>query len=224
MGVIAIIEDNEELRRLTAIFLQREGFDVICCEDAEAVFEINHQVSLYLVDLNLPEMDGYALIEAIRGSDRGAKIVVLSARDGSADVVRGYDIGVDVYLTKPVEPNVLLSVIRRLMASVPPTVTGSSQIKVSRVKQTVALGGAIASISPGELALLYALSISRGRGLERYEVANVLGITQGVNISKSIDVRIVRLRQKLAKIGCAPGVLQTLRGYGYRLNAQFIFE
>lgn len=218
MTTIALIEDNEDLRNYTALFLEQNGYTVVQCEDAESYLETNTTVGLFIIDLNLPEMDGYSLVKSIRASDPGAAIIILSARDWDGDIVKGYELGADIYLTKPTNPAVLLSTVRRLTQRHAGLNAEHIGLSVNRVTQVMHFDQASCPISGSELAILYRLSIAGARGLERFEMAEVLNLDLDQGSRKAIDVRIVRLRKKLASLGCAKSTLETMRGYGYRLN------
>jgi len=103
---VAIIEDDDELRELTRQFLCAEGFHAVGVASAEELSEVAVLPSLYIVDLNLPGTDGYTLIRRLREVCPTAGVVVFSARDRTVDVTRGYEVGADIYLTKPVDPTI----------------------------------------------------------------------------------------------------------------------
>lgn len=223
MTTIALVEDNDDLREFTALFLEQHGYTVLQCEDAESFFETNVPVSIFIIDLNLPEMDGYSLVQSIRASDPEAAIIILSARDWDDDIVRGYELGADIYLTKPTNPAILLSTVRRVTQRHSGLSAQRVGLCVDRITQVMRFDQASCSISASELAILHRLSIAGARGLERFEMAEVLDLDLDHGSRKAIDVRIVRLRKKLASLGCAKSTLETMRGYGYRLNLPMQF-
>jgi DNA-binding response OmpR family regulator len=223
MTTIVLIEDNDDLREFTALFLVQHGYTVVPCGDAESFFETNTTASLFIIDLNLPEMDGYSFVQSIRASDPDAAIIILSARDCDYDIVKGYELGADIYLTKPTNPDVLLSTVRRLTQRHAGLNAQRMGLCIDRITQVMHFDQASCSISGSDLAILYRLSIAGARGMERFEMAEVLNLDLDEVSRKAIDVRIVRLRKKLASIGCAKSSLQTMRGYGYRLNLPMQF-
>jgi DNA-binding response OmpR family regulator len=224
MTTIAVVEDNDDLREFTALFLVQHGYQVLPCADAESFLETNAIIDLFLVDINLPEMDGFTLVRSIRESDPNAAIIVLSARDWDADIAMGYDVGADIYLTKPTDPNVLLSAVRRLTQRSSGQTSRSGYLEVDRAQQVMCFKASSCSITSSELAILNRLAIAGIRGLERFEMAEVLELDLDIGSRKAMDVRIVRLRKKLASIGCARSALETMRGFGYRLNLRVQFS
>lgn len=218
MATIALIEDNEDLRQLTSLFLEQHGYKVISCEDAESFLETNVSIDLFIIDLNLPEMDGFTLVKSIRASDPEAGIIILSARDWDGDIVKGYEFGADIYLTKPTDPSILLSTVRRLIQRSARLSVRSDNLLVDRITLVMRFDSGTCSVSASELAIINRLAVAGMRGLERYEIAAVLNLDLDNGSRKAIDVRIVRLRKKLASIGCAKGALETMHGFGYRLN------
>lgn len=218
MTTVTVIEDNEDLRRLTKLFLEQNKFSVTTHEDAEALLSVDAHSDIYVIDINLPEMDGYVLTQKIRTIYPECGIVILSARDGSVDIARGYEAGCDVYLAKPTAPEVLLAALRRLeiRSKEPRRQKNMPYIKA----QTLHNGSLKVRLSAQETALMQRLILAGQRGLERFEIAESLGMDLDTNVRKSIELRILRLRRKLAKVGLDDSCIGTIRGYGYRLTIE----
>lgn len=222
MHQIALIEDNEELRRLTSLFLQRAGFTVSDFEDAEDLLASPYSFALYVVDINLPEMDGYSLVERIRCTYPNVGIIILSARERTVDVATGYGKGADIYLTKPTDPTVLLSAVKRMMSRVENI--GKDNAAISLIGNCLRFGDLQQMLSSSEALLLRNLSLAGERGLERYEIANCLSLNVDVDFSKALEIRILRLRKKMKKIGVSSDAIETIRGRGYRLKLKINFD
>lgn len=221
MHSIALVEDNDDLRRLTEMYLARQGYCVSSFPDAEEFLGSNYLPDLYIIDINLPEMTGLELITHIRRSNPEVGIVVLSARERSVDVAEGYGSGADIYLTKPVAPEILLAAVRRLATRGALRTAQAPSAEV--LKNSIAYGGIEQQLSPKEYILLHRLSLAGNRGLERHEIANCLGLDLDNDVSKALEVRILRVRRKLSQLGLPDTSIETLRGFGYRLRAPLTF-
>lgn len=223
MTTLALIEDNDDLRSLTEIYLKRQGFEVYAYADAEEFLGSADKADIFIIDINLPDMSGFELVERLRYADSTACLVILSARERKADIVKGYNLGADVYLTKPVEPEILVAAIKRLEARVKARSSTKNSVKVT--SGTIVYGANSQTLSSSEAALLHRLAIAGSRGLERHEIAECLGFDLDNYNSKALEVRLLRLRRKLKAIGLDASVIETMRGFGYRLrnDVQFVF-
>lgn len=226
MTAITLVEDNDALRDLTVKYLKRAGYDVYGLQDAEDVFSHDRRTDIYIIDLNLPEMSGYELIKGIRSANDAVAIIILSAREKVSDVVQGYNVGADVYLTKPCDPEILLATVQRLSRKLKLTGGGASNFIVN-LPNSVAIGpNSKCDLSKREVGVLQSLAVAGERGMERHEIADILGIDLDGNNTKAIDVSISRLRKKLSEVWSTAHVIETRRGYGYRLcvTVRFISE
>lgn len=216
MTTLALIEDNDDLRALTEKYLLRKGFSVCAYSAAEDFLESATNADIFIIDINLPDMIGFELVEKLRATDPESCLIILSARERKSDIIRGYDVGADIYLTKPIEPEILLAAINRLASRMAARTARLPAVEVSSTKLT--FGECSEAVSQGEVTLLHRLSVAGSRGLERYEIAECLGFDLDTYNSKALEVRVLRLRRKLDKLGLEPGVVETIRGFGYRLR------
>lgn len=216
MTTLALIEDNDDLRNLTERYLCRQGFVVNAYSDAEDFLASSCKSDIFIIDINLPDMSGFELVEKLRATEPTACLIILSARERKADIVRGYDLGADIYLTKPIEPEILLAAIRRLAARITPQAFGAPVLEVSPIKLT--FKDNFQTISKDEFTFLHRLSVAGSRGLERHEIAECLGFDLDTYSSKALEVRVLRLRRKIVGLGLDANFIQTMRGYGYRLS------
>lgn len=221
MTAIALVEDNEDLRRLTALFLRSKGYEVQDAASAEDLADLAGAPNIYVVDINLPETSGYDLIRNLRAMSNEVGILVLSARERACDVSEGYSAGADIYLTKPTDPRVLLAAIQRIEQRLTSRTGCSAVVDVTR--RTLSLGARVARLSAAEARLLYQLSLAGERGLERWEIAQILGMDLDRSVTKALEVRIVRLRRKLREVGLEDPTIDNARGIGYRLVAPVRF-
>lgn len=224
MTTIALVEDNDDLRQLTGRFLHSKGYEVMQAASAEELAELSGRPNVYIVDLNLPETNGYDLIRNLRGISNDVGIVVLSARDRASDITLGYEAGADVYLTKPVDPNILIAALRRLEARNAPAPNSSGVLIIDKERREIIQGDKNIRLSESEMNLLYQLSLAGDRGLERWEVAEVMGMDLDIEVTKALEVRITRLRKKLRAGGAPDYAIEARRGFGYQLRARLRFE
>ena len=226
MTKITVVEDNNALRDLTVRYLKRAGYDVYGLEDAEDVFSYDRRTDIYIVDLNLPEMSGYELIKGIRAANDAVAIIILSAREKVSDIVQGYDVGADVYLTKPCDPEILLATVQRLSRKLHVSGSGAFGYIVNLSRSEAFGPNSKCDLSKREVSLLQNLAVAGERGMERHEVAEALGLDLDGSNAKAIDVSISRLRKKLSEAWSTAHVIETRRGFGYSLcvEVRFITE
>lgn len=219
MTSIALVEDNDDLRDMTRAYLTGLGYDVEGFEDAEDALSMAQPADIYIVDLNLPDMSGYDLIAGIRAVDANAGIVILSAREHVEDLVKGYDVGADIYLNKPCDPKILLASIKRLeRRGDGPRQDPGTVLQVCSISLQAALENKKIQLSTGEVQLLRSLAMASQRGLERHEAATAFGINLENAKSKALDVRILRLRSKLEQLNLAYDLIITVRNFGFRIT------
>ena len=221
MTTIALIEDNNDLRNFTEIYLQRHGLEVHSYADAEEFLASTKKIDIFVIDINLPEMSGFELVERLRAADPAACLVILSARERKADIVKGYNLGADVYLTKPVAPEILIAAIERLGARV--IARKSNEVFVEVGANRIVYGANSQPLSSNEATLLHRLAIASARGLERHEIAECLGFDLDTYKSKALELRLLRLRRKIKAIGLEANQIETIRGFGYRLSSDVRF-
>lgn len=224
MTTIALVEDNDDLRHLTTRFLESKGYEVMQAASAEELVELAGHPNIYIVDLNLPETNGYELIRNLRAMSNYVGIVVLSARDRTSDITQGYEAGADVYLTKPVDPTILFAALRRLEARAASMTNKSEVLVIVTDRREIVNSGQAIRLSESEMNLLHHLSVAGARGLERWEVAEVMGMDLDNEITKALEVRITRLRKKLRAGGAQGEVIEARRGFGYQLRTRLVFE
>ncbi|WP_322992224.1 response regulator transcription factor [Limnohabitans sp.] len=219
---IVLVEDNDDLRELTADALRDEGHRVVALSCAE---ELEDQArgaaaDVFLIDLNLPGEDGFSLSRRIRQVHPLVGIVIISARSDLQDKVVGYDSGADWYLPKPVPfaelSAALKSFARRRQAQQVDTVMPSGGLRLQQRE----LHGPVASVrlTPAEENLLTALARAPSGRLENWQLLELFGLDSADVSKTSLEVRITRLRKKLSQVGAQGLCLESIRGIGYQLN------
>ena len=223
MELIYVIEDDDNIRDLIRIALEGFGYRVKAFESAEeglAAME-REKPDLAVFDWMLPGMDGVSAIKRIRRTDTGMPILLLTARDKELDIVIGLDGGADDYMTKPFGVLELSARIRTLLrrrskAPVTEDVISQDIISVDRKTREVTVDGAKVELTLKEFDLLHTLLQNQGHVLSRSQLLeDVWGMTY-VGETRTVDVHVQTLRQKLAAAQeGADALVRTVRGVGY---------
>jgi DNA-binding response OmpR family regulator len=222
---ILVVDDDAKIVRLVRTYLERERYRVVEALDGVAALEAieAHDPALVVLDLMLPEIDGLAVVRAVR--DRSdLPIIILSARGATADRIAGLGLGADDYLPKPFSPAELVLRVNRVLArsaghdraeSEPALQLSGLVVDVDR--QAVTVDGRDVTVTAVEFRLLVALLSADGRVLSREQLLDaVYGANVTEVLDRTIDVHVGRLRDKLDDRAAAPRFIATVRGTGYR--------
>lgn len=228
--MIYYVEDDTNIRDLTVYALKQAGYEARGFPSAEEFFAACKEETpeLILLDIMLPEIDGLEILRMVR-DDAAMKtlpVIMLTAKGTEYDTVMGLDAGADDYLAKPFGMMELVSRVNALLrrVSMPATTVGdelvAGPIVLTASAHTVTVGGEPVTLTLKEFELLRALMASEGRVLSRSQLLEeVWGITY-VGETRTVDVHIQTLRQKLSRV--KPGVeaaITTVRGVGYCFKA-----
>ena len=227
---ILVVDDDAKIVRLVRTYLERDGFRVVTAADGPAALDAieTHAPALVVLDLMLPELDGRAVIRAVRSDDEAGRtpILVLSARSSTIDRIAGLEDGADDYLPKPFSPAELVlrvkSILRRtggspMEAGRSDPVTRHGDLTVDQARHEVRRGEAAIDLTRVEFKLLSAILAADGRVLSRDQLLDaVYGHESADILDRTIDVHIRRLRDKLGDDPESPRYIQTVRGVGYR--------
>ena len=219
---IVLVEDNDDLRELTAEALRGEGHRVVALSCAEELEDhaAGAASDVFLIDLNLPGEDGFSLARRIRQAHPLVGIIIISARSDLQDKIVGYDSGADWYLPKPVAfgelSAALKSFARRRQAQQVESVTPAGGLRLHQRE----LHGPTGSVrlTPAEETLLTALARAPSGRLENWQLLELQGLDSADVSKTSLEVRITRLRKKLSQVGAQGLCLESIRGVGYQLN------
>ena len=233
---ILVVDDDAKIVRLVRTYLERDGFTVVTAADGPAALEAieTHQPALVVLDLMLPELDGRAVIRAVRRDEEAAHtpILVLSARSSTIDRIAGLEDGADDYLPKPFSPAELVLRVKSILRRAAPagssadSSTGGAvagpvirhgDLTIDPSRHEVRRGEASIDLTRVEFRLLSAILGADGRVLSRDQLLDaVYGQDAADVLDRTIDVHIRRLRDKLDDDPDAPRYVQTVRGVGYR--------
>ncbi|HTN55564.1 MAG TPA: response regulator transcription factor [Microbacterium sp.] len=232
---ILVVEDDDGIAVPLLRTLDREGYDVErVAEGAAALERAGDDVHLVVLDLGLPDMDGLDVCRRLREQDFAGGIIILTARDGELDRVVGLDVGADDYIAKPFALAELLARMRALLrrsASAAPA-SSAAALSASAAEPALAteralmvdvdsrralVGGRELPLSTKEFDLLAQLDLRRGAVVTRERLMDEVWDENWFGSTKTLDVTIARLRQKLEESG-ADVRITTLRGVGFRLD------
>ncbi len=216
---ILLVEDNDALREATLAFLQQQGHDVRGVAMAEDIDDMagGFWPDVYVVDLTLPDEDGLNLTKRLRAAHPNVGIVITTARSQIGDKVLGYQNGADLYLTKPVHPQELLAGLNALGNRLR---TSSQQqfmvLDLSRMQLSGPSG--TQDLTASDAQILSALARAPGQKLERWQIAEVVsGTTSEPPSPATLEMRITRLRKKLAAAGAPAPHIKAIHKVGYAL-------
>jgi DNA-binding response OmpR family regulator len=217
---ILIIDDDHKLNQLLSTYLA--GFNMAVDSATKPSVGLRrlreNQPDLVILDLMLPEMDGFSVCREIRRLSR-VPIIMLTARGELADRIVGLELGADDYLAKPFEPRELVariqSVLRRSRQTATPECITAGPVRIDRVKHTATLDNQAIDLSTNEYDLLALLAGQPGRVFSRDDILQELRGTDCDAFNRTVDITISRLRQKLGDDPRSPRLIKTVWGAGY---------
>lgn len=221
---ILLVEDHKPLSRALRRGLEEEGFAVDIGEDGEeADYKVrSSNYDVIVLDLMLPKVDGLTLLSQWRKDEIKTHVLVLTAKDSTADKVKGLDLGADDYLTKPFQLEELLARLRALVRrshQVKDPVLRIHDLEIDTSARVVKRAGHTVHLTPREFALLQFLAFHRGKVVTRTMIWEHLYDEYDENTSNVVDVYIRYLRTKIDKGHEVPLIL-TRWGEGYMLRGE----
>lgn len=223
MTNVLIADDDPHILKLVRLHLMEEGFHVIEAEDgdmADRRLEEN-EIHLAIVDLMMPNKDGYQLCEEIR-RDYDIPVVILTAKDNMMDKEKGFRAGTDDYLTKPFEPKELIfrikALLRRFHIAGGEDVITFNQTVINKKSYEVTTHGHTMILPLKEFELLYQLASFPGRTFTREDLITKVWGADFIGDDRTVDVHIKRLRERFQN-RTDDFHIRTVRGLGYQLEA-----
>ena len=228
---ILVVDDQSNVRTLLREYLTEEGFRVVTAGDGrEALYVARHEKpDLVLIDILMPEMNGYEFIRRFR-MEKDTPVILLTARLEETDKVLGLELGADDYVTKPFGMRELLARIHAVLrraekTGTPVEILRAGSIELDRGTHTVKVNDKPVDLTPSEFELLAALIATPRRVFSRSELLEALhpeeagsmgGAIEG--IERTIDVHVRNLRTKIEVDASNPRYIETIFGVGYRFN------
>lgn len=218
---ILVVDDELRMRKLIKDFLKVKGFTILEAEDGEKAIEVFEEnktkISLILLDVMMPKLDGWSVLRQIR-QDSKVPIIMLTARGEEQDELFGFELGVDEYISKPFSPKILVA---RVEAILKRTVGDKKEVKdlggisIDKEGRTVKVDGKLIELSLREYELLTYLVENENIALSRDKILNNVWNYDYYGDSRTIDSHIKKIRHKLGKKG---KYIQTMRGVGYKFE------
>lgn len=224
-----IVEDDAPIRRGLVDALEFSGYKTSQAEDGRAGLEaaLRGSADLVLLDVLLPEMDGFAVLEGIRKARPTLPVIMLTARGSEEDRVLGLRRGADDYVVKPFSTSELLARVEAVLRRSPERPEDVQSLEIAgRVidfsrREARLADGTLVQLTDRESDLLRYLASNRGRALEREELLRcVWGLDPRGIHTRTVDMHVARLREHLGDDSSAPQVLVTVRGKGYMLAGE----
>ena len=237
---ILVVDDDAKIVRLVRTYLERDGFSVVTAADGPTALDAieRHRPALVVLDLMLPELDGRAVVRAVRSDEEAAAtpILMLSARGSTVDRIAGLEDGVDDHLPKPFSPAELVlrvkSILRRSaaplaadqgppdparVATKPRSPLRRADLLVDADRHEVTRAGQVIPLTRVEFRLLLVILEADGRVLSRDQLLDAVYGHEGTDVlDRTVDVHVGRLRDKLDDEADRPRYVATVRGVGYR--------
>lgn len=218
---ILIVEDEERMRRLIGDYLKREGFKIIEVEDGKRALKSfeSENVDLIILDIMLPEYDGWTVCREIRKSSK-VPIIMLTARSEESDELFGFELGADEYVTKPFSPKILVARVNALLRrtnAIIEDIIPVEGIELDQIGHRVLIDGNEVEMTPKEYELLDFMIKNAGQALTREQILDGVWGYNYYGDFRTVDTHIKRLRIKLDE---KSNLIQTVRGIGYRFEVK----
>ncbi|HBZ03446.1 MAG TPA: DNA-binding response regulator [Lachnospiraceae bacterium] len=220
---ILVVDDEERMRKLVRDFLVKKGYIVVEAangEEAYSIFTSSNDISLIIMDVMMPKMDGYETSEEIRKLSK-VPIMMVTAKSSEKDELRGYSLGIDEYITKPFSPSILVArveaILRRTNSESEETVLSAGGIVVDKNAHTVSVDGQSIDLSFKEFELLEYFMTNQGRALSRENILNRVWNYDYYGDARTIDTHVKKLRAKLGEKG---KYINTIWGVGYKFEVK----
>ncbi|MGG3712828.1 response regulator transcription factor [Bacillus paranthracis] len=202
---VLLVEDERRLREIVSDYFRNEGFEVIEAEDGKKALELfaEHEIDLIMLDIMLPEIDGWSVCRRIR-KESAVPIIMLTARSDEDDTLLGFELGADEYVTKPFSPKVLVARAKTLLKRADGVVGVAEEnamslagIEVNRLSRTVLVDGEEIILTYKEFELLVYLMENKGIVLSRQHLLDQLWGYDYYGDDRTVDTHIKKLRNKL---------------------------
>ncbi len=217
---ILVVEDDKNLRRLMATYLEREGYEVYHAEDGEeALFVMDKEhIDLIISDIMMPNMDGYALTEALRQAEYTLPILMVTAREAFEDKKRGFLVGTDDYMVKPIDMDEMLlrvaALLRRANIANEHRLLIGEDIELDYDSLSVRVHGKLYELPKKEFYLLFKLLSYPKKIFTRQQLMDEIWGMDAEADERTVDVHIKRLREKFDDLD--EFKIVTIRGLGYK--------
>ncbi len=221
MNKILLVDDDAELSSMLEQILTKEGYQLALAADGEMGLQraLSGSYDLILLDVMLPGIDGFQLLQRIRQQSRSTPVLMLTARGDDDDRVQGLELGADDYLPKPFNPRELVARVKALLRRTPNTSVTPEPLEyagfyVNPLQNEVLCDDVALELTPTEFDILRALVQGKGQVISKDQLSVAALGRQLAPFDRSLDVHISNIRKKISH---NPERIQTVRGRGYRL-------
>ena len=222
-NTILVIDDDRNILAIIEMYLKKEGYNVVTCERGDTAIEAFHNAapSLVVLDVMLPGMDGWEVLAKLR-EESSVPVIMLTAKGDTTDRVQGLDLGADDYMSKPFEAKELIArikaVMRRSSAAEEEKCVNFRNLSVSLDNYSVMLDGKQVEMPPKEIELLYFLASRPGKVFTREQLLEQVWGFDFFGDSRTVDVHVKRIREKLGERG--EWQIKTVWGVGYKFETE----
>ncbi len=220
---ILVVDDEGRMRKLVKDFLERQGYRVIEAKDGlEAMerFYEDKEIALLILDVMMPNMDGWQVCREVRQSSK-VPIIMLTARSEERDELQGFELGVDEYISKPFSPKILVArveaILRRAHALDEEHTLDAGGISIDKSAHQVRIDGSEIELSYKEFELLTYFIENQGIALSREKILNNVWNYDYFGDARTIDTHVKKLRNKLGDKG---NYIKTIWGMGYKFEVE----
>ncbi len=231
MKRILVVDDEPSITTLLKYNLEKENFEVDVCFDGEEAIQkaTTNQYDFMILDLMLPKVNGFDVTKQLRKEKVATPIIMLTAKDETVDKIIGLEIGADDYLTKPFSPRELIARIRAVERRMD---VSDNKIPESKISSSIEVGDLIAypkdyrvtkngeelTFTKKEFELLIYLMQRMNRIISRDELMNAIWQDDMYHLSRTVDIHISHLREKIEENPKKPTFIKTVRGFGYKFQ------
>ncbi len=226
---ILVVDDDRQIVRLLRTYLEQSGYQALVAHDGESALHIirRERPDLVLLDLMLPNRDGWEVTRVVRGDDslQGLPLIMLTARADDQDKIVGLELGADDYVTKPFNPREVVARVRAVLRRVqgeapPPRMLQAGPLAMDLDQHQVQVQGRPVHLTRTEFKLLQVLAENPGRTFTRLElIEKALGYGYE-GLERSVDSHVKNMRRKLDDANSGNALIETVFGVGYRLPAE----
>lgn len=220
---ILVVDDESRMRKLVRDFLVKNQYEVLEAGDGEEAMEIffaQKDISLVVLDVMMPKMDGWQVCREIRSYSK-VPIIMLTARTDERDELQGFQLGVDEYISKPFSPKILVArieaILRRTNQTAREAVLSCGGISLDKAAHLVMIDGETVELSYKEFELLAYFMENKGIALSREKILNNVWNYDYFGDARTIDTHVKKLRSKLGDKG---NYIKTIWGMGYKFEVE----
>ena len=220
---VLVVDDESRMRKLVKDFLTKSNYEVVEAEDGSQALDIffeSKDISLIILDIMMPKMDGWQVCREIREYSK-VPIIMLTAKTDERDELQGFQLGVDEYISKPFSPKILVArveaILRRTNQTTPERVIEAGGIVINKAAHMVMIDNKQIDLSYKEFELLTYFVENQGIALSREKILNNVWNYDYFGDARTIDTHVKKLRSKMGEKG---DLIKTIWGMGYKFEAE----